>query len=126
MATVQNGIISYDDYLQFIYQCHNTAAQYFNSYYPTNYANGNGPNNSTPSSNGLRDKITKLKKIIAGPFTFDGRSGGLKYIQISTPSLPYTVNESTGTLAATGGTYDKSKITVRIIVVSGGTNVTTI
>lgn len=109
MATVQNGIISYDDYLQFIYQCHNTLANYFSDNYISSYAQGAAPDNQPQQSNGLKDKITKLRQIITGPFRF--MVGSQVALSITTPSLPYTVDESTGRLVSTGGTYDKSKIT---------------
>ena len=112
MATVQNGIISYDDYLHFVYQCHNTLARYFSDYYISNYANGAGPDNSTQQSNGLADKIRILSNIVSGPFSYAlPGSSGYASIDISTPSLPFTV-DSAGKLVSTGGTYDTSKIKV--------------
>lgn len=111
MATVQNGIISYDDYLQFIYQCHNTVATQFSTWYNSSYAPGPSPDNHDQQSNGLRDKINKLRNIITGPFQYR-LPGGQVALGITTPSLPYTVEEEYGTLVSTGGTYDKSKITI--------------
>ena len=108
-------LVSYEALQEFVYQCHRNVALQYDQWYYTDYANGDGADNRPQQSNGLKDKIRVLTKIVSShSSTVAIADSDLRYT-ITVPALPYRVTSS-GTLEKIDGSvyaYDNIEIIVQ-------------